>query len=252
VPSDIENYRVVTIRRREASELPDFKNKPVIANLDLDYFSNTGHDTVGNINHGFQESEVTSFFETFDRKNVRPFAALTCLSPRYTPLEDVRIRQLSSDLEDYTGQHDLYATYARTETNNSGTFSESNILATSNKAYLLARQLLKLDLNTETPDANVALKLRGNPEFKAAVLKTREIYNLSSDEEALSILRQLDVRDGVKDNVVNLWNWPNLMHHDSSIFGKNTPLSMAKPGELIGLETVFQYEVIQVRQREIE
>ncbi len=86
-------------------------------------------------------------------------------------------------------------------------------------------------------------------EFKAAVLKTKEIYNLSSDEEALSILRQLDVRDGVKDNVVNLWNWPNLMHHDSSFFKENTPLDMAKPGELIGLETVFQYEVIQVRNR---
>jgi hypothetical protein len=62
VPSDIENYRVVTIRRREARDLPDFKDKPVIANLDLDYFSNTGYDTAGKINHGFQESEVTSFF----------------------------------------------------------------------------------------------------------------------------------------------------------------------------------------------
>jgi hypothetical protein len=103
VPKD-EKTMTVDVRICRQRDLPDFSgNSNVILDVDEDYFSNTGNDTIGNWGRNPSRdqliSDLNAFKENVGEKRINPALTIVSRSPRYTsPEVDPTIRNFFSNL----------------------------------------------------------------------------------------------------------------------------------------------------------
>lgn len=90
-----KNYRKIRLHICTEKNLPDFKNKKVITTFDMDYFSNSGNDTINNYADNKTAKKLNKAFSqilsTFAEHNIQPVIHGNCYSSdKYLPKEDLK------------------------------------------------------------------------------------------------------------------------------------------------------------------
>ncbi len=80
-----DSCRLLTLSTIPLSQIPDMANRDVILSIDMDYFSNTGFDTIGDTKVPYKGGGyVASVFKTLNNAHVKPFLLTLALSPKYS------------------------------------------------------------------------------------------------------------------------------------------------------------------------
>lgn len=201
----LDKYRTIRFHCVTIDELPSFKGKDnLMVDIDADYFSNSGHDTIANAKVNFGDKlpeQLDKFTEILDKKSIKPVLTTMALSPKYCVNGLNTVRNFFSNVAKSSKVDDLVVGYSNTDC---PWGHGATILKGENLELDLINKLDNIDINSENPNSTIPLDANSS-EYKAAIEATMQTYS-TDDKTASRILEEFDKMDNYlskKDNVIN-------------------------------------------------
>lgn len=200
--AESEKYRVIDIRKRPLSALPDLKGKNVILSTDLDGFDNRGFDTSLGAEVPWKgEKGFSDYLDTLEAKGVKPFMHLVSVSPEYLRKEHMeQLLEFAARAGDATkSKMDQIATNAL-NTRYGGVHSGIRTEREGKPSLQFLYRMFAADQKSKDPDG--ILELGSNdPEYKEVIQDARSIFK-TDEKGAQKILENFDAKDGKTDGMI--------------------------------------------------
>ncbi len=199
-------YEVVRSYKVTLDNLPSFNSDDQIyLDIDGDYFSNTGYDTVLDLNFKYATSELASvlktFFDTLIDRNIYPVAISLCQPPKYTSAIDWQfIKLVFSAISKNVGVGDFLIAYEHL--NLSGQSARSENVRRNLTLYRLIFDLGNIDNTSNLPDGQITLESE-NEELNRVIELIKNHHRIN-DIQIGNILMGLDKADGLRDGVIEI------------------------------------------------
>ena len=207
VPEDYDNnassYRIINFYKIVLNDLLNIKIKsPIILDIDADYFSNTGYDTIGKFEVKFKEDTITNFISILDKANIRPVVTTGSLSPQYVGDEYVDIMErFFQDIGISSFNKNDYLIGYRHQDKQGFTIRGNNIVRHENALFTILYKLNMIDLRTSNPDYQLAM-VNGIQEYEDAKKMVKKILK-ASKKDALSFMKKMDKQDGTLNGIIH-------------------------------------------------
>jgi hypothetical protein len=198
------SYRKVVFHKVILEELGQANfNRPVIIDIDGDYFSNKGSDTPNKMAVPYKEHTIIRFLSTLDNLGIRPVLTLGALSPDYIDEKDkFAIERFFQDIGERSRTGDYLIGYKHMD-EIGDLIIGSNIRRRSRELYQGIYELSYIDLREDVPDRSTPIDGDG-AEYRKALKRISMSLGVSG-EKAAELLLAWDNEDGVRDSAVNYY-----------------------------------------------
>lgn len=195
-------YRAIPYKKVTIDELPNLKNRNVVASIDLDYFDNRGYDTSYSGSTEWKaDAGFAKFLDALKSKDIKPIVTTVSASPEYVRKEHMRdlLRFATHVSEASNGkmdevvvpkQHGVYF-----DTPHQGAQVDRNT-----PSLKVLFDMFKIDAETKAPTDSIDLGKAGEKRERA-IEAVRKQFKVEQDK-ALQILDKLDAADGNKNGVI--------------------------------------------------
>jgi len=200
-----EAYRTVNFHRVTMDQLPSFKDKEnMFVDIDADYFSNNGDDTIASTKVKFDPKQLEKFAKVLDEKGVKAKLTTMALSPAYCEDGDKQINKFFNAIGDASKVNDLIYRHGHCleQTDDSKTIVRDS----KDPQQFLLLVLDRINNNSLTDKVGELPLNTKSESYKAAVKAAMMVYKVD-ETSAVKVLKDLDKLDSEKsspssDNVI--------------------------------------------------
>jgi hypothetical protein len=175
-------------------------DRPVIFDIDADYFSNNGYDTANELVVTYKEENIKRFLSTLENLGVKPILTMGSLSPEYTNEKDrITLERFFQDIGACTQTGDYLIGYRHHDTWGDKIIG-SNIRRQSKDLYQGIYEMSYVDLRTNAPDSFTIIN-DTSVEYKKVNKKIQMLLGISV-QKSTKLLFNWDKEDGCRDSTV--------------------------------------------------
>ena len=197
-------YRTITFHKVILEELQLERNdRPIIIDIDADYFCNTGNDTPNEMIVPYDEYNITRFLTTLENLGIRPMLTMGALSPGYTFDEDkIALERFFQDIGASTQKGDYLIAYKHHDKFGDEIWGR-NTRRQSKDLYQGIYEMSYIDLRTITPDYMTPVN-DTSVEYKKVNKRIQMLLGIS-EQKAATLLSDWDNEDGCRDSTVHYY-----------------------------------------------
>lgn len=195
-------YRTINYKKMTIDELPNLKDRNVVASIDLDYFDNRGYDTSYDAKAPWQgDAGFVKFLDALKSKDIKPIVTTVSASPEYVSKEHSRelLRFAAHVSEASKGKMDEVIVPKQHGVYRLDPHQGAQVDRNTASLKLLF-DMFKIDAETKSPTDSIDLHKEGEKRERT-IEAVKKQFKVEKDE-ALQILGKLDAADGKKNGVI--------------------------------------------------
>jgi len=197
-------YRKVMFHKVILEELElERSDRPVIVDIDADYFSNNGYDTANEMVVPYKEQDISRLLSTLENLGIRPILTMGSLSPEYTHEKDqLALERFFQEIGARTLKGDYLIGYKHHD-QWGDIITGRNIPRQSKDLYRGIYELSYIDLRSNTPDYLTLISDTSTEYIK--VNKRIQMLLGISEQKSAALLLNWDNEDGNRDSAVSYY-----------------------------------------------